>query len=68
MDKVDAQIHRFRDWVAVYIGTGETVYLSPGDARRFAIAMLDCTGDCEAHGFAGSKFRSTSFEFDNRPK
>lgn len=32
--QVSAQVHRFRDYVALYVGTGETVYLKPADARK----------------------------------
>lgn len=33
------QVHRFRDRVAVSIGTGETVYLTTGDAGELAAAI-----------------------------
>lgn len=34
-----AQVHRFRDKVAVSLETGETAYLSPKEARQIAKAM-----------------------------
>lgn len=34
-----AQIHRFRDRVAVHIGTGDTVYMTHADARKMARAL-----------------------------
>ena len=33
------QVHRLRDAVAVYLDTGETVYLTPKDAKRLASAI-----------------------------
>ena len=34
-----AQVHRFRDKVAAYLGSGETVYLTPKEAAAFARAL-----------------------------
>jgi len=32
-------VHRFGDSVALFVGTGETVYLTARDARRFTRAI-----------------------------
>lgn len=34
-----AQVHRFRDSVAAFLGDGQTVYMTPADARRIARAL-----------------------------
>ena len=51
-----AQIHRFRDAVAVYVGTGETVYLTPDQAKIIGGFLRDCAEDCERHKFSESLF------------
>ena len=34
-----AQVHRFGDRVAAYLGNGSTTYLTPSEARKFAKAL-----------------------------
>ena len=34
-----AQVHRLQDQVAVHVGTGETTYLTPKQARTLARAL-----------------------------
>ncbi len=53
-----AQVHRFRDKVAVYVGTGDTVYLDPNTAQQLAQALDDCATDC----FNISRFEHSQFE------
>lgn len=55
-----AQVHRFGDCVAAYLGDGQTVYMTPGDAKRLAVALNKCARDCIANKFTDSKF--TTFE------
>ena len=43
------QVHRFLHGVACYVGTGETVYLTPTDARAFARALHRAARDVETH-------------------
>lgn len=40
-----AQVHRFHDSVALYIGTGETVYLTHDQAQQLGRALIDCAHD-----------------------
>lgn len=37
-----AQIHRFRDKVAIHVGSGNTVYLTGPEAYRLGSAIKDC--------------------------
>lgn len=52
-----AQIHRFRDCVAVALGS-QTVYLRPAEARKIASAIYGATRDIEARPFIQSEFRT----------
>lgn len=49
-----AQVHRFRDKVAVYVGKGETVYLSPKNARKLARALNVAARSVDRESFAES--------------
>jgi len=49
-----AQVHRFRDKVAVYVGGGETVYLNPKNARKLARALNAAARSCDRESFADS--------------
>ena len=49
-----AQVHRFRDKVAVYVGGGETVYLAPANARKLARALNAVARSCDKESFADS--------------
>lgn len=49
-----AQIHRFRDAVAVCLGNGATLYLSPRDAARLAKALNTVARDVKARPFQDS--------------
>jgi hypothetical protein len=57
-----AQVHRFHDKVAIYIGTGETVYLEPKLARKIAKALNSCAKDIGARKFTDSSFGTHEFE------
>ena len=63
--KIGAQIHRFRDAVAIYIGTGETVYLSPKDARKLARSINRAAKSCETETFSQSTCGTAQFSFDD---
>jgi len=52
------QCHRFGDTVAAYLGTGETVYLTPQAARRLAAALNGCARDVTARPFLDSQFET----------
>ena len=57
-----AQVHRFRERVALYTRNGErggvTVYATPDEARAIAAALLAAADDCDRHPFAQSQFRT----------
>lgn len=56
------QVHRFRDWVAVYIGSGATRYLSLEEAEAFATAIRGAVLSCRTERFTESScgtFRAT---------
>lgn len=60
---VSAQVHRFRDFVAVYVGTGETVYLTPCDARKLSRAINRAAKSCETESFGESTCGTAEFRF-----
>lgn len=57
-----AQVHRFRDSVAVYLGKGETVYLTPATAHKIAKAMNACARDIKARDFIDSEFSTVTIK------
>ena len=62
-DKIRAQTHRFRDYVAVYIGTGETVYLTPKQARQLTRAINKVARSCDTESFSQSTCGTHEFDF-----
>jgi hypothetical protein len=60
---IPAQVHRFGDMVAVYIGTGETVYLLPKEARQLTRAINRVARSCEREVFTKSEGLTASFTF-----
>lgn len=64
---VKAQVHRFRDCVAVYVGTGETVYLSRRHALALARALRACAVDIAKNpSFAQSKFGTFNMNVEKK--
>lgn len=61
---ISAQVHRFGDAVAVYLGTGETVYLTPQEARKFTRAINRAARSCERESFVDSTCGTVNFTFD----
>ena len=57
-----AQVHRFHDAVAVHVGDGQTVYLSPEIARKLGKAIMLCAGDCVALSFQESNFKTVEID------
>jgi hypothetical protein len=53
-----AQVHRFRNWVAVHVGRGETVYFHPVDAERLGQAIINCAADIRKCMFMESDFHT----------
>lgn len=54
------QVHRFRDYVAVYVGTGETVYIERETAMALGNALIECADDINEREFINSTFNSWS--------
>ena len=54
--KTIASVHRFVDQVAVYVGDGNTTYLTAKQARALARALRDC-----AKSVVDEKFFESSF-------
>ena len=57
-----AQVYRFHDTVAIYIGTDPTVYMTPYKARKLSKALLEAAKDIKARNFLDSKVGT--FELD----
>ena len=63
-----AQVHRFRDTVAGYLGTGETIYLTPKEARALAKALNACARSIEKESFVNSTFKTFKLQIKNEVK
>jgi len=51
---LNAAVHRFRDRAAVHVGTGETAYLTPKQARALARALYKIARDIDNRAFTES--------------
>ena len=63
--KQHAQVHRFRDRVALSMPTGETTYLTPADALRLTEALRQCVEDIAARPYVQSRFITTEWTLAN---
>lgn len=64
---ISAQVHRFRDHVALYVGNGETVYITPADARTLADALNACADDVKTNpNFCLSQVGSKEWCFNGK--
>ncbi len=64
---ISAQVHRFRDHVALYVGNGETVYVKPQDARTLGEALLACADDVEIQpNFSLSQVGTKEWHFQGK--
>jgi hypothetical protein len=61
-----AQIHRFREKVAIYLANGATVYLTPKEARQIAKALLDGARDIKNNSFSQSEFSTVHVELSEK--
>lgn len=61
-----AQIHRFRECVAVSLGTGETVYLTPVEAKKIAKAMRACALEIDKKSFADSTVGTVNVDINHK--
>ena len=57
-----AQVHRFRDKVALYVGNGDTVYLDRNTAEMIAQALDDCATDVGNNPFTRSEFQTREID------
>lgn len=64
--KINAQVHRFGDNVAMYLGDGSTVYLKPRDARKIAAAIYKVARSCERERFVDSSGNTHQFSFNGK--
>lgn len=56
-----AQVHRFGDCIAMFLSEGETVYMTPQDARKIAKALNACSRDVKAYKFGDGQFKTQEF-------
>ena len=57
-----AQIHRFRDAIALSVGTGQTVYMGPKEARKIAKALIVAARSVEREAFTQSNCPTVSVD------
>lgn len=62
-----AQIHRFGDNVAIYLGNGATTYLDATTARKIARLLNAGARSIDREAFAHSKFGSHEFDATAKP-
>lgn len=62
-----AQIHRFHEYVALYLGAGETTYLTPAMAKEIGAAMLAYAHDCESVEYSQTKTATIEWGEDPLP-
>ena len=60
-----AQVHRFRDRVALSLPTGDTTYLTPADALRMADLLRQCAEDTIGLPYIQSRFPPTEWTLTN---
>lgn len=61
--KTVAQVHRFGDKVAVYVGDGSTTYLTAKQARALARALRTCAKSVVEEKFTNSEFGTRSIPY-----
>ena len=59
-----ANVHRFRDYVAVHVGTGETVYMTPKQVRSLARALYAAARDADEVEFGQSRLVTKTIEIN----
>lgn len=53
-----ASVHRFHDQVAIYVGTGETVYLAAHEADQLGKALVRFAKDTKNNTFQESQLHT----------
>lgn len=61
-----AQIHRFRDLVAVHIPGNPTAYLTPKEAETLARMLTACAKDIKARRFTDHQFPTATIAIADR--
>lgn len=61
-----ASVHRFGDSVAVYVGDGQTAYLTPPQAKKLAKALNTCARSCMTESFVKSAFLTVEVKEDEK--
>lgn len=63
------QVHRFRNAIGIYVGTGETVYLTAQVADDIADALRACAESIRTEpSFAHSSFTTRAFVLEDGRK
>ena len=63
-----AQVHRFADFVAVYVGNGGTTYVSAKEAERLGLALLSAASDIATYPkFIDSDFKPVEIPIASTP-
>lgn len=57
-----AQVHRFHDKVAIYIGNGQTCYLTEKEARKISAFLLEAAKDIKRFKFVDGKFKTQTVD------
>lgn len=60
------QVHRFHDHVAVYIGRGKTVYMTPEEAQTLAQALLASAHNVLTVPYGKDSLPTWSYEIEER--
>lgn len=60
------QVHRFHEFVAVYIGRGKTVYMTPEEAQTLATALNACAHNTMSTPFGKDSIPTWSLEIEER--
>ena len=58
------QVHRFHDFVAMSVGSGETIYLKHDEATEVSKQMLTAAIDIRQKRFTKSDFKTFNLEVD----
>jgi hypothetical protein len=64
--KIPASVHRFRDYVALSVGKGETVYIHPDDALKLVEALSGAAADVKKAPFTKSYYTGVEYVFEGK--
>jgi hypothetical protein len=63
-----AQVHRFRDDVAAWLGDGSQQYMTPAQALQLGTALIQCATDVLQRDFQRSTFGTFRLEVEDNEK